>query len=70
MLTGSMALQGAQWVGFNRRFGVNVSILWAVESGPVPVDGVSNRFKSLGYWLGRVKPPKVMQITLTDPERN
>jgi hypothetical protein len=70
MLTGSMALLGAQWVGFNLRFGVKVLILWAVESGPVPVDGVSNHFKSLGNWLGRVKPPKVMQITLTDPERN
>ena len=64
-----MALYGAQWVGFNRRFGVKVSTLWAVESGLVPVYDVSNRFKSLGNWLGRVKPPKVMQITLTDPER-
>ena len=53
ILTGSMALLGAQWVGFNRRFGVNVSILWAVESGPVPVDGVSNRFKSLGKLAGK-----------------
>jgi hypothetical protein len=66
--TGSMALYGAQWVGFNRRFGVKVSILWAVESGPVPVYDVSNRFKSLRKLLGRVKPPKVIQITLTDPE--
>jgi hypothetical protein len=65
-----MALLGAQWVGFNLRFGVKVFVLWAVESGRVPADGVSNRFKSLGNWLGRVKPPKVMQITLTDPERN
>jgi hypothetical protein len=69
ILTGSMALPGAQWVGFNLRFGVKVSMLWAVESGLVPVDGGSNRFKSLGKLAGRVKPPKVMQITLTDPER-
>ena len=58
MLTGSMALQGAQWVGFNLRFGVKVSILWAVESGPVPVDGVSNRFKSLRKLAGKAEAAK------------
>ena len=48
-----MALYGAQWVGFNRRFGVKVSMLWAVESGLVPVYDVSNRFKSLGKMAGK-----------------
>jgi hypothetical protein len=44
-------------------------LLWAVESGPLPIFGGSNRFKWLINWLGRVKSPKVMHITLTDPER-
>ena len=53
MSTSSVAPYGAQWVGFNLRFGVKVWALLAVESGPVPVYGVSNRFKSLRKMAGK-----------------
>ena len=53
-----MAPYGAQWVGFNLGFGVKVSVLWAVESGPASIDGVHNRFKSLRKMAGKGEAAK------------
>jgi hypothetical protein len=56
-------------VGFNRRFGVKFEVLWAAESDPLRDFRDGKHFKKLIKMAERVKSPRVMYITLTDPER-
>jgi hypothetical protein len=56
-------------VGFSVRFSVKLGLLWAVESDPPPTDRGVKRLKSLRKLAGKGESPKVMKITLTDPER-
>ena len=57
-----------QWVGFGRRFGVKLGVLWAVESSlPLISDG-SKHFKSLRKLTGKGEATNVMHITWFDPE--
>ena len=55
-------------VGFNLRFGVKLGVLWAAEIDPPREFRGGKHFKMLINWLRRVNSPRVMYITLTDPE--
>ncbi|HTB01943.1 MAG TPA: hypothetical protein VK804_15855 [Bradyrhizobium sp.] len=52
-LANSSARYRARRVGFNRRFGVKLDALWAVESAPPPLDGDGKQFKSLIKMAGK-----------------
>jgi hypothetical protein len=43
----------AHRVGFNRRFGVKLQLLWAVESDPPPIDRDGKHFKWLRKLAGK-----------------
>ena len=55
-------------VGFGRRFGVKLAVLWAVESGLPLISNGSKHFKSLEKLTGKGKATNVMHITWFDPE--
>ena len=58
-----------QRVGFNLCFSVKRGVLWAAESDPPREFRGGKHFKKLVKMAEKVKSPRVMYITLTDPER-
>jgi hypothetical protein len=52
-MAGSFAREGIQRVGFRRRFGVKLAILWAGESAPPLMARDGKRFKSLRKVAGK-----------------
>ena len=58
-----------QRVGFNLCFSVKLGTLWAAESCPPRDFRDGKHFKKLMKLAEKVKSPRVIYITLTDPER-
>ena len=60
---------GSLRVGFDRSFGVKLQGYRAVQSGLPSVSRGSKLLKQLRKMSEKGEAPKVMYITLTDPER-